>query len=86
MEMFERLHFDNYSLRKFWSNRNWKMAPMQSRIGSKRLDEQQSNKLLARVIHEKKFAPVFAQIRQATQAEAIAEILRSVKRASSEGE
>jgi hypothetical protein len=84
LSMVERLYFENYSLRQILRSSkapdgspaipNWE-AILQSHL---------SNTLLADIIHQKKFAPLFAQIRQATQAEVVDQVLRSIERSSGE--
>jgi len=82
----ERLYFENHSLRQILRHAKLEDGSLAIPDWEERLEEHLSNKLLADTIHQKKFEPLFAQIRQATQAEAIAEVLRSIERASSEGE
>jgi hypothetical protein len=84
LEMVERLYFENYSLRQILEHSKLQDGSPAIPDWKSRLQQHLSNKLLADTIHQKKFAPLFAQIRQASQKEAIDEVLRSTERASSE--
>jgi len=77
LEMIERLYVENYSLRNILETAKvprWKEA----------LQETLSNRLLADTIHRTKFASLFEQLRQATRAEVVDEVLRSIRQSSEE--
>jgi hypothetical protein len=82
--MVERLYFENYSLRQILQYSKLPDGSLAIPNWQASLQEHLSNKLLAEVIHQKKFAPLFEKIRQATHAEVVDEVLRSIQRSSEE--
>jgi hypothetical protein len=82
--MVERLYFENYSLRQILQSSQLPDGTLAVPNWQELLQDRLSNKLLADVIHEKKFGPLFARIRETTRAEVVDEVLRSIERASEE--
>jgi len=86
LDMVERLYLENYALRYILTNAKLRDNSPAVPNWESHLREFSSNKILAEQIHRTKFEPLFGQIRQATQAVAVDEVLRSTERATSEGE
>jgi hypothetical protein len=78
LDTVERYYRENYYLKEILK-RN-KVPNWQSQFA-----QMEENALLAQVIHERKFRPIFEQLRQAMTAEAVSSMLRSIEKEIPEG-
>ena len=84
LAVVERLYFENYSLRQILRYSKLPDGTLAIPNWEVLLQDHLSNQLLADVMHQGKFAPLFERIRQATRTEVVDEVLRSIERSSLE--